>query len=217
MTEFRFAVTEISAERRSVSPMLRFHMRVQQDGEPVDALSLRVQVQIEPASRGYAPDEELLLAELFGTRERWSSTARPLQWHEASVMLGRITDEAEFDLSVPCTYDMEVASSKYLIALDDGTIPVRLLFNGTAFRGAQSGFQVEMLPWELDCTTRVPVKTWREAMDARFPRKAWIRMDEVTFDALCRYRAQHGLLDWDATFAHMLTACEESAHEVSQG
>lgn len=198
MTAFDFGVLRVEPARRAVSPTLTFRMRVRSVGEPVDALALRVRVQLEPALRGYAAEEEPLLVEIFGARERWSSAVRPLQWHEGAVMLGRFSEEAEFDLHVPCTYDMYVSAGKYLTALNDGEIPVRLFFNGTVFRGASSGFEVEMLPWDLESTARFPLQTWREAMDACFPNHAWIRVERPTFDRLARYRAEHHLWDWDA-------------------
>ena len=39
----------------------------------------------------------------------------------------------EIDLPITCTYDFEVAAAKYLHSLDDGEIPLVLLFAGTVF------------------------------------------------------------------------------------
>ena len=51
----------------------------------------------------------------------------------------------EIDLQVPCTYDLEVASARYLQGLDDGTIPLLLLFSGTVFvANGAGGFSVEL-------------------------------------------------------------------------
>ncbi len=48
-------------------------------------------------------------------------------------MVPGFTSVTETELPVPCTYDLEVASARYLQALDDGTIPLLLLFSGTVF------------------------------------------------------------------------------------
>jgi len=43
-------------------------------------------------------------------------------------------------VSLPCTYDMEVASGKYFASLDGGEIPLALLFSGSVFLGGANGF-----------------------------------------------------------------------------
>ena len=45
---------------------------------------------------------------------------------------------------MPCTYDMEVAGTKYLHALaPDGEIPLLLLFSGTMFSRESNGAGVD--------------------------------------------------------------------------
>lgn len=201
MTSFEFSVAGVNAELRGVAPAVDFHMEVRAKGEPVDAIALRVRVQIEPALRGYDDDERTLLAELFGDGLR---SLPILQWYEGSVTIGRFADATAFDLTVPCTYDMHVATAAYFGALHDGDVPLRFFFNGTVFRGAPSGFHVEMLPWNLECAARLPLQTWQAAMDARFPDQAWIRIPRATYEALRRYRAEQKLADWETTFGSLL-------------
>ena len=38
-----------------------------------------------------------------------------------------------FELLLPCTYDLEVAATKYLYALVDGVAPLAFHFSGTVF------------------------------------------------------------------------------------
>jgi hypothetical protein len=40
------------------------------------------------------------------------------------------------DLPVGCTYDMEVAASKFLHAIRDGVVPLQFLFSGTLMPAA---------------------------------------------------------------------------------
>jgi hypothetical protein len=94
-----------------------------------------------------------------------------------------------FQIPVPCSYDLRVASSRYLAGLDGGPIPLRIVFNGTVFRGAQ----VEHLPEDIECKGRLSTQTWREAMDACFPDHAWIRVDRETFEALRHYAVDREL------------------------
>jgi hypothetical protein len=166
------------------------------------ALVLRARVQIEPWKRTYDSAAQELLREL--------SVTQPLQWAEAALAIASFAEETTFELPIPCTYDMQVAATKYLTALDGGAIPVRIFFNGTAFRGAQDGFSAEMLSWDSECDALVPVEVWQGAMDACFGDQAWLRVDRGVFDALSRYRVRHALNDWEKTFEHLLAAQEEN-------
>jgi hypothetical protein len=199
---FDFSVLDVSPERRAATPAVRFRLRVRVQGEPVEAAVLRVRVQIEPQRRGYTAGEEPLLHELFGSSDEGSLDMRPLLWYEGAVVLDRFSFATEFDVTVPCTYDTYVAAGRYVTALRDGEIPVRLLFSGTAFRAGNREVDIEDL--RSDVEARVSVQAWHDAMEVRFPKQAWIRVDNVTFDALCRYRAEHALMDWESTFAHLL-------------
>ena len=98
----------------------------------------------------------------------------------------------------------EVAAAKYLHALDDGEVPLRLLFSGTVFTRGETGFAVEQVPWHQEAVHRLPVRVWRAVMDAHFPGGGWIRLDRDSLDALARYRSARGLVSWEATLAELL-------------
>lgn len=196
MTKLEFTMCEAIAEPHPATPTLRLRLNLRASGEAIDAIALRARVQIEPWRRRYAPGEEALLSDL--------SPRTALQWAEMSVVLPGFDGETLFDLAVACTYDLQVAAAKYLTALENGGIPVRLFFNGTIFRGATAGFNVEMLPWDLECAGEIPAATWRRAMDACFAGQAWIRVERSTFDALRRFRAAHHCASWDDAVNAML-------------
>src|SRR5690348_18351255 len=100
-------------------------------------------------------------------------------------MVPGFTAVTEVDLPVPCTYDLEVSSARYLHGLDDGTIPLILLFSGTVFVATEAGFSVELVPWSAEATYRMPVATWRELVDAHFPGR---RSEERRVGKECRSR-----------------------------
>ena len=134
MTELAFAVLDAAPERYAAAPTLLVRVRLTEStGAIVHAVALRAQVQIEPQRRQYAEREQEGLADLFGPSERWSQTLRPFLWTHAVALVPGFTGAVEFDLPVACTYDFEVAAAKYLHALDDGEVPLRLLFSGTVF------------------------------------------------------------------------------------
>ncbi|MFI5961050.1 DUF6084 family protein [Streptomyces asoensis] len=206
MTEFSFACTGVRADRYAAGPTLVFRLRVTAaDGARVHALALRCQIRIEPARRGYAPEEADGLTDLFGERSRWGSTLQPVQFAQVSLMVPGFTGETETDLVVPCTYDMDIAATRYLDALTDGEVPLLMLFSGTAFTG-DGGFRVEPVPWDREAVHRMPVATWREMIEQHFPGCGWIRLPRETMDALLAHRSRRALPSWEATLRDLLEA-----------
>ncbi|MCX5259632.1 DUF6084 family protein [Streptomyces canus] len=213
MTAFSFACIGVRADQYAAGPTLVFRLRVTAaDNARVHALALRCQIRIEPARRGYAPAEADGLADLFGERSRWGSTLQPVQFAQVSVMVPSFTGEIETDLVVPCTYDMEIAATRYLTALTDGEVPLLMLFSGTAFTGT-GGFQVEPVPWDREAAFRMPVTAWREMVEQHFPGCGWIRLPRDTMDALLAYRSRHALPSWEATVAALLEGADPPAHD----
>ena len=210
MTEFSFACIGVRADRYAAGPTLVFRLRVTASGgTPVHALALRCQIRIEPARRGYESAEADGLADLFGERSRWGSTLQPVQFAQVPLMISAFTGETETDLVVPCTYDMDIAATRYLDALRDGEVPLLMLFSGTAFTGT-GGFQVEPVPWDREAAFRMPVATWREMVEQHFPGCGWIRLPSDTMDALLAYRSRNALPSWEATVKTLL---DDSAAE----
>jgi hypothetical protein len=198
MIDLGFAVLEASAEPFAAVPTLIFRLRITEGtGERIHAIALRCQIQIEPRQRHYAAAEQERLFELFGEPPRWGDTLKTLLWTHASLMVPGFEGSREVDLPVACTYDFEVTAAKYFHALDDGEIPLLLLFSGTVFTRGQTGFSVEPVPWEKEAPFRLPVRVWRELMDHYFPGGAWIRLRRESFDALHGFKGRRALATWD--------------------
>ncbi|MGW3680228.1 DUF6084 family protein [Streptomyces prasinus] len=209
MSGFTFACTGVRADAYAAGPTLVFRLRVTASPDTrVHALALRCQIRIEPARRGYGDTEAEALADLFGERSRWGSSLQPVQFAQVPVMVQGFTGETETDLVVPCTYDMDIASSRYFHALEEGEVPLLMLFSGTAFTGA-GGFQVEPVPWDREATFRMPVKTWREMVEQHFPGSGWIRLPRDAMDALLAHRSRQALPSWEATVEHLLHTAGE--------
>ncbi|MFD0275229.1 DUF6084 family protein [Kitasatospora sp. NPDC127111] len=204
MTELAFACTGVRAAEHAAGPTLLFRLRITAPpATRVHALALRCQLRIEPARRPYGEAEGGRLADLFGERSRWGSTLNPVEFAQVPLMVPGFTGETETDVPVPCTYDMDVASARYLRALDGGDVPLLLLFSGTAFTGP-GGFQVSPVPWDREAAVRMPVRVWREAIDRHFPGCGWLRLPEDLMDALLAYRSRRALPSWEATVRELL-------------
>jgi Family of unknown function (DUF6084) len=198
MAELVFDCIGARAERYAVVPSFSLALRISETtGQPVDAIALRAQLRIEPFRRAYSDAEADRLHDLFGERQRWSDTLKPLQLAMISTMVPGFTGSIEIDLPVPFTYDFEVATSKYFHALEDGDIPLLLLFSGTIFVKSDDGFRVEQVPWHKEAAFRLPVSTWREMMDTHYPNSAWVRVRRDTLDALSRFQSERALSNWD--------------------
>ena len=205
MTELVFDCVGARAEKWAVAPTLTFLVRVAETaGDAVHGIALRCQLRIEPIKRRYSDAEGEKLVDLFGERSRWGDTMKPLQLAFATQMVPGFAGSTEIELPVPFTYDFEVATSKYFHALEDGEVPLLLLFSGTVFVKTAEGFRVEPVPWHKESSFRLPVATWREMMDAHFPNSAWVRVRRDTLDALSRFRSERALPSWDDTFSTLL-------------
>ncbi|MFD3541422.1 DUF6084 family protein [Streptomyces sp. NPDC058662] len=203
-TGFTFTCTGVRADAYAAGPTLVFRLRITADaGTRVHALALRCQLRIEPARRGYTDAEAEGLADLFGDRARWGSSLQPVQFAQVSVMVPSFTGEIETDLVVPCTYDMDIAATRYLNAVQDGEVPLLMLFSGTAFTG-DGGFRVEPVPWDREASYRMPVTAWREMVEQHFPGCGWLRLPRDLMDELLAYRSRHALASWETTVRALL-------------
>ncbi|MFF4582504.1 DUF6084 family protein [Streptomyces sp. NPDC001389] len=208
MTALTFTCTGVRADPYAAGPTLVLRLRITADPDtPVHALALRCQIRIEPARRGYGPDEAEGLADLFGDRSRWGTTLRPVQFAQVGLMVPGFTGETETDLVVPCTYDMDIASTRYFNALQDGEVPLLLLFSGTAFTGA-GGFRVAPVPWDREAAFRMPVAVWQEMVEQHFPGCGWLRLPRDTMAELLAFRSRRSLASWESTLRALLDAAE---------
>jgi hypothetical protein len=212
VTDLAFSVLDISPEPYAAAPNLFARLRITDaGGEPIHAIALRCQVHIEPRRRAYTGEEKTDLADLFGAPARWGETLRPVLWTQTSTMVPGFIGSVDVDLPLPCTYDFDVAAAKYLRALAGDDVPLNLLFSGTVFTRGETGFAVEQIPWHLEASYRMPIRVWRELMDAHFPNSGWIRLDRETLRRLGRFRSERALTDWSQVFDVLLPAEELEA------
>jgi hypothetical protein len=210
MSNYTFSVADIFAEPYAVAPQLTARLRIAEaTGQQIHAVALRCQVRIEPQRRRYDEDEQRGLLGLFGARERWVDTLRPLLWMHCNTMVPGFSSVTEVDLVLPCSYDFDVVGSRYLHALSGGTVPLSLLFSGTVFTRGSNGFGVEQVPWDCEARYQLPVSVWRQLIDSYFPNTGWIRLDRELLTSLADYRARHGLLSWDETVQALLVGRDE--------
>ena len=205
----RFACTGSRPEPHAAGPALQLDLRVEDGtGRRVHAVALRVQIRIDPRPRRYTAEETARLTDLFGEPNRWGDTLQPLQLATVPVLTPSFTNSMTVAVNVPLTYDLDIAASRYLHGLDDGEIPLTLLFSGTMFYAGDTGVQLGLVPWHEEAEHRLPVAVWRAAMDEHFPGSGWVRLRRDTLDRLAAFRSAHTLLSWDNAVERLLKEAE---------
>jgi len=199
----RFACTGARPEPYAAGPSIELDLRIGAN-VPVHTVALRTQIRIEPRRRRYTAEEAERLSDLFGEPARFGETLNPLQLATVASLVPGFTGSTTVPLAIPLTYDLDVAAAKYLHGLDDGEVPLLLLFSGTVFSGSSGAVQVGMVPWHEEASFRLPVAVWRAAMDAHFPESGWVRLRRDTLEALRAYRSEKVLPTWDDTVERLL-------------
>lgn len=201
----RFACTGARPEPFAAGPSLLLDLTISDDsGKRVHSIALRTQIRIEPRGRAYTPEESAKLVDLFGEPARWGETLNPLQLATVGSTVGGFTGEITSPLAVPLTYDLDIAATKYFHGLAGGEVPLLLLFSGTVYYAGPGGVQVGLVPWHEEAAFRLPVATWRAAMDDHYPASGYLRLGVRTLDALSAYRSEHVIPTWDETVERLL-------------
>ncbi|HTC70926.1 MAG TPA: DUF6084 family protein [Acidothermaceae bacterium] len=207
MADLEFACTGAKPDTAAASPTILLRLHIEETtGAAVHALVLRTQIRIAPQRRRYDDAEAEGVRDLFGARSRWGDSLNPIQLAFVNNAVPGFTGSTDIDLSLPCSYDFDVAANKYLYALDAGDAPLVLLFSGTIFTAGEgtAGISVEPIPWHKETTFRMPVEVWKQTMDLHFPGAAWLRLRRETFDALHRYRINEEFMSWDDAIERLL-------------
>ena len=208
MPDLNFQVESVEVVPYAATPLLAFRLRVENAiaGEVIHTAALRCQIQIEVTRRGYAKKEQDRLLDLFGNPERWGQTLRTLLWMNTSLVVPHFEGTSTtVDMHIPCTFDFNVASTKYFDGLVEGDIPLLLLFSGTVFYAASEiPLQVAPISWELEARHKLLVETWRELMSIYYPNSVWLNLHRDTFERLYRYKMEHGIPTWEQALEQIL-------------
>ena len=209
MPDLRIQIASAKVVPFAAIPTLAFQLLIGNaaSGEDIHTIALRCQIQIEVTRRGYAPHEQARLLDLFGHPDRWGHTLRNLLWTQTSVVVpGFAGAGTAVDMNVPCTFDFNVAATKYFEGLAGGEIPLLMLFSGTVFYASpESQLQVAPISWELEARYKVPVDMWREMMSIYYPNNVWINLHRDVFERLYQYKIQHGIPTWEQALERVLS------------
>jgi Family of unknown function (DUF6084) len=207
MPDLTITVERAEAVTFAAAPTLAFKLRVANANptETIHAVALRCQIQIEVTRRRYTASDQEQLRDLFSEPERWGQTLRNLLWTNTSTVIPQFAGAATIDLQVPCTFDFNVATTKYFNGLADGDIPVCLMFSGTVFyANADGALRVAPISWDKETKFRLPLKIWKDMMAEYYPNSAWLCLRRDVFEQLYRYKVRHGLITWEQAIEKIL-------------
>lgn len=211
MPDLSFQIEKAEPQRFTVAPTLLFKLRITNAAahETVHSVALRCQIQLEVTRRQYTPEDQSHLRDLFGEADRWSQTLKTMLWTHASVVAPAFQDTAVVDVPVPCTFDFNVAATKYFHGLFEGDVPLNFLFSGTVFYADEGGsLQVAPIPWDKEARFRLPVKAWREMMEIYYPNTAWLCLRRDVFERMYQYKVERGIPSWEQALESLLPESE---------
>lgn len=211
MADLSFKITGVAPVAFAAVPTLGFRLQVDNTNrdEVIHSVSLRCQIQLEVTRRNYSPAEKQRLADLFGEPSRWGQTLRAMLWTHVQTVIPSFTGSTTVELHTPCTFDFNVAATKYFHGLEDGEIPVCLMFSGTVFQNGEDGaMQVSPISWDKEARFRIPVQAWRQMMDEHYPNTAWLCLERDLFERLYQYKVQNGIPTWERAFERLLAGAD---------
>ena len=209
--QLTFAVEDAQPLEHSAVPTLAFAIRLDAaDGVAVRSVALNVQLRIAATRRRYDDREREALLEIFGQSDQWGRSLRSLHWCNVAINVGPFTGATVVELPVACTYDLDVAATRYFDALGGGEVPIELLFSGSVFYAPpEGGLRVAPIGWDREAEWRLPAAVWRAAIERHYPDSGWLRLDRDSLDRLHRFRARRALMSWDETVDALLAEAGE--------
>jgi hypothetical protein len=214
MPDLRLSIEGAEIVPHAATPLLSFKVRVENlpSEQIIHTIALRAQIQIETTRRKYDAEEQTRLRDLFDTPDRWGQTLRNLLWAHASIVVPGFTSHTIADMPVPCTFDFNVAATKYFNGVSSGDLPLLFQFSGTVFyQGQDETLQVAPISWDKEARYRLPVKLWKELMQTYYPNSAWLCLHRDAHEKLYQYKVRNGIPTWEEAIERLLAASEETA------
>src|SRR5271154_1450409 len=213
MPDLQLTVEGAEVVQFAATPLIAFKVRIvnASPDEVIHTVALRAQIQIEVSRRKYDSNEQARLLDLFGEPDRWGQTLRSLLWTHASVIVPGFTGSVLASIPVPCTFDFNVAATKYFHGVTSGDLPLCFQFSGTVFyQGEDETLQVAPISWDKESKCRLPVKVWKDLMDAYYPNSTWLALHKDAFEKLYQFKVREGIPTWEEALERALNALPET-------
>ena len=207
MPELDFCIEGVEVDRFAITPQLLFDLHVS-NATPdirIQSMTLQCQIRIDATRRKYDPRDQENLTELFGSAERYGETLTSLLWTHISIVIPPFDKESYIELPVPCSYDFNIATTKYFYGLHSGEVPLSFLFSGAVFYSeGEAPMQIAQISWDREANYGLPIGLWHSLMEHYYPDSAWLRIKHDQFEQLYRYKRSSGFPSWEQTFETLL-------------
>jgi hypothetical protein len=203
MSKLSFAIAGAAPVPFAASPLLALDVRVS-SSEQVESVLLRSSVRIEAGARATTAAEDARLKELFGDKSQWSRGSRSLLWAQVVNVVSAFAGETDVSVALPCSFDLAAVASKYLRALDGGTVPIRAQFSGTAFFRSEHGLSAAPIGMDCEAELALPVATFLEVLDQHFADSAVMTLRREVYNRLEALRVERGLPSFDHAIEALL-------------
>ena len=206
MSELTIQVRGAEAVCAAAAPTVALCLELS-SSETIQTVVLHSQIQIEAPRRRYSGPEQARLRDLFGEPERWGQTLHALLWANLTTTVPGFTGSIGIKLAVPCTFDLNVTASKYFHGVEDGDVPLTILFSGTMFyRTAANQLQAAPIPWNTEARFALPVAIWKQSIDLHHPNTAWLGLRRDVYERLHDFKVERGLASFDEALERMMEA-----------
>ncbi len=136
---------------------------------------------------------------------------RSMLWTHVNLLIPAFVGATVADLPIECSYDFNVAATKYFSSLEDGDVPLCFLFSGTCFYQAENGLQAAQISWEREANYRLPVAVWKDMIAQYYPSSVWMQVDKQLFGRLHEFKTRNAIPTWDQALEQLLAQSSERA------
>lgn len=220
MPDLNFEIIGAQAVEFAADPQIMFKLKIDntQPEQAIHSIVLQCQIQIESTRRRYSAVEQKRLRDLFDEPSRWSQTLRTMLWTHTNTVVPGFSESIIADLPVRCTFDFNIAATKYFAALEDGEIPLVFQFSGTIFYAGLNGMlQVGQISWTKEIKYRLPVETWRQMMKLYYADSAWLCLRRDVFDRLHEYKVRNAIPTWEQTLERLIPQTDILQNDGEKG
>ena len=211
MREIACRLESVAELKYAVVPTIVLGLRVSAN-QPVSGVDLRCQIMVDVPSRAHSSTERSRLTKLYGDTTASAAPLHPLLWAHTSANFPAFDRQCAVDLTVPVSFDFDVAVTKYFHGLEGEGIPLRLHFSGMIFyRDVRDQLQIARIPWTTEAGGQLPLGLLRSLRDRYYPGSTWLRMPRATFARLFDYKQGVGAPSWEIALDRLLDAADEAS------
>jgi hypothetical protein len=207
--DLSFAVDNVCPVIHAAVPLLSFKIRiVNADLETVQTAVLDCRIEVEAPPEPLPKFTQDRLQELFGEPSGWAESTHPMPWARANAVVGPFDGSSRCELQVPCSFDFNVAATKYFYGLETSSAPLQFEFTGTCFTDRSAA------PIAPSRRARfvLPMSVWSELMDTYYPDSTWLRLPRRVFQRMSQYKIENRIPTWEDVLERLLPTGQEAVH-----